>query len=103
MQLRPIKARYIFELRKCIDYHVAYFSGTHWQSFKAINLVENHRQGKDKKYAEVLNRIRLGELTDEDAKLLESRIRPEGHKDLEGLMFISCANAEVNMFNTIAL
>ena len=66
LQLRPIQARYIFELPKCKDYHLAYYSGSHWQSFEAINLVENHRQNKDKQYAEILNRIRVGELQDED-------------------------------------
>ena len=41
---------------------MAYHAGTHWQSFEVINLVENHRQEKDKEYAELLNRIRVGDI-----------------------------------------
>ena len=36
-------------------------------------------------------------------KELESRIRPLGDKDLEGAMFISCTNSEVDKYNTLAL
>ena len=103
LQLRPIQARYIFEEPKCQEYKLGYYSGTHWHSFKVINLVENHRQDNDKEYAEMLNRIRIGEQTAEDIKQLETRIRPLGHPDLEGAMFISCTNKEVNKFNSIGL
>ena len=65
--------------------------------------MKNHRQEKDKDYAELLNRIRVGDIRDDDVKQLESRIRPLGHPDLEGAMFISCTNSEVNKFNTMSL
>ena len=103
LQLRPIQARYIFEEPRCKDYQLGFYSGTHWQSFEVINLVENHRQDKDREYAEILNRIRVGNQTNQDIQHLETRIRQLGHPDLEGAMFISCTNKEVNKFNSIGL
>ena len=35
--------------------------------------------------------------------MLKTRVRPAGHPDLDGAMFISCTNAEVNKFNTLVL
>ena len=51
--------------------------------FKVINLNINHRQGNDKQYAEILNRIRVGELTEEDIATLKTRVRHKSHPDLK--------------------
>ena len=51
--------------------------------FQCILLEKNHRQGKDKMYADLLNRIRVGSHTEEDLEVLESRVRLEGHDDLK--------------------
>ena len=51
--------------------------------FKPILLETNHRQGKDKAYAELLNRVRVGKQTKEDMKLLRTRVRPEHHPDIK--------------------
>ena len=51
--------------------------------FKVVNLEINHRQGNDKEYAEILNRIRVGNMTDDDVAKLRTRIRPKGHADLK--------------------
>jgi ATP-dependent exoDNAse (exonuclease V) alpha subunit len=48
-----------------------------------VNLEENHRQGNDKTYAEILNRIRTGEQTEEDILQIEKRVRPKNHPDLK--------------------
>ena len=74
-------------------------SDTLWRSFDVINLEENHRQGEDKTYAEMLNRIRFGKQSNDDLKVLESRVRPEGHSDLEGAMLISPRKVKVARFN----
>ena len=103
MQLRPCQARYIFQEPLCEDYKLAYYSGTHWQDFEVINLEENHRQDGDKDYANLLNRIRVGQQTQEDIDILRTRVRPLGHPDLEGAMFLSCKNVEVNKLNEIGL
>ena len=61
-QLKPVMGSYIFAAPKCPDYKLAYGdgSGSLWRSFDVFNLEENHRQGKDKDYADLLNRMRLG-------------------------------------------
>ena len=47
-----------------------------------MNLEINHRQGKDKEYADMLNRVREGRQTNEDIEKLKERIRSYDHKDL---------------------
>jgi len=100
LQLQPCRARYIFEEPKCEAYKLAYDCGTHWKSFEVINLEENHRQNEDKEYANILNRIRIGEVTIEDLNILQTRVRPEGHPDLEGAMYLTCTNASVSNHNS---
>ena len=82
----------------CADYHLAYGDGTEslWRRFDVINLTENHRQGNDKTYADLLNRVRVGEHTEEDLKLLETRVRKKNHKDLKGALFMACKKDAVN-------
>ena len=96
LQLRPCQARYIFEEPKCQNYKIGFLSGTHWQAFEAINLEINHRQGGDKEYADILNRIRVGQQTAEDMSILKTRVRPSNHKDLDGSMYLACTNKKVN-------
>ena len=99
LQLQPCRARYIFEEPTSEAYKLAYDCETHWKSFEVITLEENHRQDEDRSYADILNRIRVGEVNDEDIKILESRVRPLGHPDLEGAMYLACTNASVSMHN----
>ena len=99
MQLKPCRGRYIFQSPVCQDYQLAYSLGQHWQSFDVIILEENHRQDGDHAYAEMLNRIRVGEPTEEDFAKLEERVRPENHPDLVGAMYISCKNKSVEILN----
>ena len=104
-QLKPVRGSYIFAAPNCPDYKLAYGDGTDslWKSFSVINLEENHRQGKDKIYADMLNRIRVGKQTQEDIEILRSRVRPKDHPDLKGAVFISAKVAPVAKFNEIAL
>ena len=80
-----------------------YLCKTHWHSFEVINLEENHRQGNDHTYAEILNRIRVGEHTEDDMNVLRTRVRPEGHMDLVGAMYVTCTNKTVLKMNNIRL
>ena len=104
-QLKPVLGSYIFAAPNCKDYKIAYGDGTEslWRSFSVINLEENHRQGKDKSYAEMLNRIRVGKQTQQDLENLKSRVRQKGHSDLKGALFISAKVKPVAKFNEIAL
>jgi ATP-dependent DNA helicase PIF1 len=80
-QLRPPKARYVFEEAKNREHSLVYRLRNLWETFKLVNLEENHRQGEDKNYADLLNRVRVGEFTDEDIETLSSRVR--GQNDIE--------------------
>ena len=83
LQIKPVKGRYIFQEPKCEDFKLANAIKPHWKCFKIVNLEENHRQGDDKTYAEILNRIRTGEQTEEDIITIEKRVRPKNHPDLK--------------------
>ena len=67
-----------------------------------MNLEENHRQGEDKSYAEILNRIRTGDHTDEDKVKLKERVRPRNHKDLKDAeaLYLFGKNKPVDEMNT---
>ena len=102
MQMRPVMGNYIFQKPTSKDYELAYLQGKHWQSFKIINLEENHRQGNDREYADVLNRIRIGEQTESDIELLRTRVRQPKDKDIlevENALYISATNKEVKKIN----
>ena len=51
----------------------------------------------------MLNRIRLGQQTKEDIKVLKSRVRSKGHPDLNGALFISAKVKPVASFNEKAI
>ena len=102
-QLRPVKGRFSFDQPSCEDYHLAYQSESLWKSFQVINLTENHRQGNDKTYADILNRVRVGEQTKEDIELLRKRVRPKNHPDLRNALYIACKKVSVTEHNTKCL
>ena len=103
MQLRPCKGTFIFDEPLCKDYLPQYLCKTLWDTFDVILLEENHRQGEDHSYAEILNRIRIGQQTDSDMDVLRERVRPEGHPDLKGAMYVTCTNKTVMKMNDIRL
>ena len=58
----------------------------------------NHRQGKNKEYAEILNRVREGKHTDADVDQLKERVRPYNHPDLKDIsIYIVCKKVECAM------
>ena len=73
-QLPPVREREAHEKPSSSEYHLAYGDGSHslWRSFNTIVLTENHRQGNYKTYANILNKIRIGEQTEQD---IESDVR----------------------------
>ena len=79
-----------------------YLQNKHWQNFKVINLEENHRQGDDRVYADVPNRIRIGEQTESDIELLKTRVRQPSDSDIieaKDAIYISAKNKEVKKIN----
>ena len=101
MQLKPCMGRYIFQDPLNQDFITTHRINSRWNMFSSIILEKNHRQGKDKQYADLLNRVRIDTHTEEDIQLLESRVRPKGHKDLKEIdIYITgkrkeCANANL--------
>ena len=75
LQLRPPQGRFIFEQPRNSDYY-ALFNSTDslWNSFDAVNLIHNHRQGAGSQWADLLNRIRDGSFTKTDIEVLKTRI-----------------------------
>ena len=102
MQMCPISGRYIF-----LDPRNEQFLLTHeldplWKKFQCINLEINHRQGEDKDYAEMLNRIRIGNETQDDINKLKERVRDSNHQDIrkeKDALFIYGTNKKVNHMN----
>ena len=75
-QLQPVKARYVFEPPTNKEHALAYTLRDLWKLFTVVNLEENHRQGEDKVYGDLLNRVRTGDHTEEDIALLQTRVFP---------------------------
>ena len=83
LQIKPVKGRYIFQEPKCPDFKLAHAVKSHWDQFQIVNLEENHRKGNDKTYADILNRIRIGEQTEEDIETLDKRVRTKNNPELK--------------------
>ena len=101
LQLCPVLGRYLFERPKNPCYNAAYKLESRWHMMRVINLEGNHRQGNFKTFAKMLNRIRVGEQTEDDMKKLKERIRPRNHPDLKSAsLFIVCTRKECSKINT---
>ena len=85
MQLSPVMGSWIFAEPRTKDER---FTETHalaprWKMFSCVVLEKNHRQGADREYADLLNKIRVGEFNPEDLQPLMERVRSEDHPDLD--------------------
>ena len=103
MQLKPVMAPYIFERpgSKNENYQLVFDIASRWHMLKVINLEINHRQGEDKMYADLLNRMRTGDHTEEDLQELMKRVRVEGHKDFNDVyMYVVCTRSKVMKINS---
>ena len=101
MQLKPVQGNWIFDKPNSQQFRPVHTADPRWPMFKSIVLEENHRQGENKDFADRLNRMRVGEQTDEDLDLLETRVRKDGDKDLEKVdLFIGCTRDYVSKCNS---
>ena len=74
--------------------------GNLWDKFEAITLKNNHRQGENLIYANLLNRIRIGQHTDEDIKILKTRVFPRNSPELPtDALLITGENRIVQSYN----
>ena len=99
LQLKPCMGRYVFERPQCEDFHLKHEISPLWSQFDVIILEENHRQDGDREYANILNRIRVGEPTEYDVEILSQRVKCKNNLDLEGAMVIDCKNLGVGKHN----
>ena len=100
LQLRPVLGNYIFQRPKEDTFSVVFDVAPRWSMLKVINLEENHRQGDDKAYADLLLRMRTESHTEEDLKVLRKRVFKKGHiwyKDVATT--IVCTNAKAKVIN----
>ena len=86
LQLPPVKASAIFKRPKSDKNKIIHDMtdangkniGNLWDNFQVVVLKTNFRQGNGNPWTELLNRVRKGEATAEDIKVLESR-KPSLH------------------------
>ena len=71
MQMCPISGRFIFLSPINSQFFLTSKMDPLWKKFDVINIEINHRQEEDKNYANMLNRIRIGEQTEEDIEELK--------------------------------
>ena len=106
MQLRPVSGRYIFSSPRSSQFELTSDMDPLWRKFDCLNLEINHRQGEDREYANILNRIRIGEETEEDIEQLKSQVRKDKHNDIrkeKDALYIYGTNKNVNRMNNLRL
>ena len=100
MQLPPCMGRHVFAEPLNKDFLVTHRIDPRWRMFNSILLEKNHRQGNDKTYAELLNRLRVKEHTAEDLETLRGRIRSKNHPDIQNVgLFITAVRKTCNTIN----
>ena len=101
LQLQPVAGKFIFDIPQGSAYYLTHSLMPRWKMLKVLNLELNHRQGNDKQYADILNRIREGKQTHDDFKGLEKRVRSLGHPDLKEVsLYIVCTKKACSKINT---
>ena len=105
MQLGPVKASAIYKEPKSIDSRAMFHSEklNLWNNCQSVLLETNFRQGEGA-WTKMLNRIRVGEQTDEDIEILEKR--PSSllsRKEYNDAIHLFYTNIEVNRHNEYML
>ena len=100
LQLRPVCGKYIFEGPQNSSFKLTHDLESRWERMQVLNLEINHRQGKFREYAEILNRIRVGKQTPEDIEKLNTVVRTKDHPDLQNVdLFIVCKKVDCARIN----
>merc|ERR1711894_338779 len=101
MQLPPIRAgagNFVFTMPK--NREIREKGINLWENFNVILLKTNHRQGKDRVYADFLNRVRLGCMTEDDKDLLRGRtFQREDECIPKDALLVAPTNKVVNKYN----
>mgnify|MGYP001215842512 CR=1 FL=1 len=105
LQLKPVLATFIFNRPYNNHFWGLHDASPLYKSFTPIVLTKNHRQGDASVWADVLNRIREGIVTQDDEALLRTRLTTEDFLEQDA-MHVMYTNKEVKehnekMFNTL--
>ena len=98
LQIPPVTGGYIFTEPKNSVHRVAYDLQNLWELFKPWVLKHNHRQGDGCDWANILNEFRVGNVSDENLKLLQSRETDDLHHDVDS-MHLCYTNQETQDHN----
>ena len=98
LQLPPVNGHYIFAEPVNENFGPFYNADPLWRKFEPYVLRHIHRQAEERDWANTLNRIRVGQFTDEDEALLRSRITTEKYLD-DDAMHVFYTNEEVDDHN----
>lgn len=100
LQLKPVMGRYPWQPPISQKYQEVYCIQSLWSLFEPIILRTNHRQGDDKEYSEILNRIRENKQTDCDLEKLRLRVVPRTFDKIpEDRIYVFVRNRDVNEKN----
>ena len=105
MQLKPVTGPFVFELTSNHKLRGTQLIDNMWERFQVITLKTNHRQGENRDYANFLERVRFGKMTEDDKALLHSRVFARNDKNLpikDGIM-VSGTNQVVDNWNKARL
>ena len=73
-QLQPVMGRWIFDRPRDDSWQNSFEWNNLWSLFTPYILEENHRQGENKEFADILNRLRIGAHTTEDIAKIKNFI-----------------------------
>ena len=100
MQIKPVKAPYIFQEPVNKQNKALYNSKYNlWKSCSNVELIINKRQGVSP-WTDTLNRIRFGEQIEDDVTMLEERRTSKFERTFDDAFHISFTNDQVNQHNT---
>ena len=100
LQIKPPSGQHVFGPPKGEKNYMEYLISPLWQSLSPVILKTNHRQGEDKEYADICNRARTGQLTDDDIDKIKSHIFPKNSSELpKNAIFSTGTNAIVTKYN----
>lgn len=98
LQIPPVKGKYIFQPPNNSKNLKAFENLGLWKLFEPWILKHNHRQGEGGEWANCLNRLRLGIVTEEDLNCLKSRETDDPIHDLDSI-HLCYTNQEVQDHN----
>ena len=104
MQLRPPTEFYIFQAPGSAKFKALHSVDPLWATFEVVNLTTNHRQGDGNSWTEMLNRFRMGIVTDDDRLALETRrLKHFPEFDADFALHAYFTNKEVAGYNAYML